>query len=315
MRIAVTGGTGFVGRHLARALVEAGHEIVLLARGVDQRDLSMRALSGARFAAAGVSDEKALAEAFAGCAAVAHCAGINREIGEQTYARVHVQRTRNVVESARTAGVGKVALMSFLRARPACGSGYHQSKWAAEEIVRGCGLDYTVIKAGMTYGRGDHMLDHLSHALHTLPVFASVGFREAPVRPLAVEDLVRVLVAALAEGRLPRKTVAALGPEEMTLSEAVRRVAQALRRGVLVLPAPAWTHRLLAVGFEATMTVPLVARAQLRMLQEGMSEPAPPCEELPEDLRPRLRFTVEQVRKGLPPPGPFGVRDLRLFRR
>jgi len=315
MRIAVTGGTGFVGRHLARALVGAGHQVVLLARGVDCRDELVRALPGARFAAAGVSDEKALAEAFAGCAAVAHCAGINRETGEQTYERVHVQGTRNVVNAARTSGVGNVALMSFLRARPACGSGYHESKWAAEEIVRGCGLDYTVLKAGMTYGRGDHMLDHLSHALHTLPVFASVGFREAPVRPLAVEDLVRVLVAALVEERLSRRTVAVLGPEELTLSEAVRRVARALGRGVLVLPAPLWTHRLLAVGFEATMTVPLVARAQVRMLQEGMTEPAPPCEELPEDLRPRLTFTVEQVRKGLPPPGPFGVRDLRLSGR
>jgi NADH dehydrogenase len=64
--------------------------------------------------------------------------------------------------------------MSFLRARPKCGTACHESKWAAEEIVRSFELDYTVIKAGMIYGRGNHMLDHLSHSLYTLPCFATV---------------------------------------------------------------------------------------------------------------------------------------------
>jgi uncharacterized protein YbjT (DUF2867 family) len=101
------------------------------------------------------------------------------------------------MEAARIAGVGKVALLSFLRARANCGSGYHESKWAAEEILRESGLDYTILKAGVIYGRGDHMLDHLSHALFTLPVFATVGLRDRAVRPLAVEDLVKALEAVL----------------------------------------------------------------------------------------------------------------------
>src|SRR6185369_16051584 len=109
--------------------------------------------------------------------AVIHAAGINREIGDQTYAKVHVEGTRKVVASARAAGVRKIVLVSFLRARPACGSGYHESKFAAEEIVRASGLDFTVVRAGVMYGRGDHMLDHLSHALYTFPLFGLVGMR------------------------------------------------------------------------------------------------------------------------------------------
>src|SRR5579863_8915987 len=215
MRIAITGGTGFVGRHLARSLAAKGHEVVLIARGVDQRDRSVLDLPNAYFFPSDLSSVDELARAFSGCGGVAHCAGINREIGQQTYERVHVQGTRNVVEAGRIAGVGKVAVLSFLRARANCGSGYHESKWAAEEIVRGSGLDYTIFKAGVIYGRGDHMLDHLSHALHTFPIFALVGFRDKPVRPLAVADLTRVLVAALVEGRLSRQTVAIMGPEQM----------------------------------------------------------------------------------------------------
>lgn len=172
MRVAITGGTGFVGRHLAKALVACGHEVILIARGADRRDPSVFEIPNTRFFGADLSSVDELARAFAACGAVAHCAGINREIGKQIYQRIHVEGTRNAVEAARRAGVGKVTLLSFLRARPSCGSGYHESKWAAEEIVRNSGLDYTILKAGVIYGRGDHMLDHISHALRTFPVFA-----------------------------------------------------------------------------------------------------------------------------------------------
>ena len=219
-----------MGRHLARSLASKGHEVVLIARGVDQRDRSALDLPNASFFPADLNSVEELARAFSGCGGVAHCAGINREIGQQAYERVHVQGTRNVMEAARIAGVGKVALLSFLRARANCGSGYHESKWAAEEIVRGSRLDYTILKAGVIYGRGDHMLDHLSHALFTFPVFATVGLRDRPVRPLAVTDLVKVIEAALIDGRLSRETVAVLGPEEMLLGEAARRGGQSDRQ-------------------------------------------------------------------------------------
>jgi nucleoside-diphosphate-sugar epimerase len=49
VRIAITGGTGFAGGHLARDLAAAGHEVVLIARGVDRRDEAVRSLPGIRF--------------------------------------------------------------------------------------------------------------------------------------------------------------------------------------------------------------------------------------------------------------------------
>ena len=104
--------------------------------------------------------------------------------------------------------------MSFLRARPGCGSPYHESKWVVEEIVRNAGLEYTIVKAEMVYGRGDHMLDHLSHAFYTLPLLATVGFEEKAIRPLAIDDLMHVLRAALIDGRLTNRTIALTGAED-----------------------------------------------------------------------------------------------------
>lgn len=304
MRIAITGGTGFIGSHLANKLTSEGHDVVLLARRLHPD------LNGG-LATADLSDVNQLVAAFAGCEAVAHCAGINREIDKQTYQRVHVEATKNVVDAARTAGVTKIVLTSFLRARPNCGSPYHESKWAAEEIVRNSGLDYTIVKAGVVYGRGDHMLDHLSHALSTFPVFALVGLKEKSVRPLAVEDLVHVMRAALIDRRLKQQTVALLGPEEIYLGEAVRRVAEVIGKKPVMFPLPIFCHQLLARFFELTMRIPLISRAQVRILSEGVVEPATPVVQVPYDLIPTRRFTAAQIRSGLPEPGPFCFGDLR----
>ena len=191
MRIAITGGTGFVGGRLAERLRAAGHEPVILSR---------------RTGASLTGDPAALAAALRGCDAVVHCAGINREIGDQTYDAVHVRGTQAVVDAARAAGVPRIVMLSFLRARPDGPTSYHRTKWAAEEIVRASGITHTILKAGVIHGRGDHMLDHLSHAFHTFPVFGLVGQHERPVRPVAVDDVARILeAAALGDPGLPTR--------------------------------------------------------------------------------------------------------------
>ena len=309
MKIAITGGTGFVGRHLARKLISDGHEVVLISRGVDHRDSTIRNQDGVTFAPIGTGDVSTLATAFDSCQAIAHLGGINREIGSQTYANVHVAGTANVIEAAKLAGVSKILLLSFLRARPDCNSPYHESKNAAEELVQGSGLDYTIFKAGVIYGSGDHMLDHITHALHTFPIFLLVGFKKHPVRPLAVDDLVNVMVASIVSGELSRKTVPITGPEEMFLGDAVRRIARVAGKRRIMFPVPVWVHYAMAWFFERVMTVPLEAKAQVRILSETLAEATLAPDALPEHLIPKTSFSDEQIRKGLPVPERFGTKD------
>jgi NADH dehydrogenase len=315
MRIAITGGTGFLGRHVARVLGSEGHELVLIARGHDQSDPAIRHLANVRFVPLPLDNANALARAFGRCEVVVHCAGINREMGGQTYRRVHIEGTRHVVEAAQKTGARKLVLISFLRARPNCGSGYHESKWAAEEIVRASGLDYTILKCGVIYGPGDHMLNHLSRGFYTLPIFAFVGLTDRAIRPNAVEDVARIVKSSVVDNALGRKTVPVLGPEELTLRQAVRRVARVVGRRPLMFPLPVWFHYPLGWTLERLMTVPLVSVAQVRILSEGLAEPSPPCDPMPPDLAPRIPFSEEQIRKGLPPPGGFRLRDLRCSHR
>lgn len=308
-RVAITGGTGFVGRNVAGRLRAAGHEVVIVARPGTH---AAAPDAGRSIVEAALTDAGALARAFARCEAVVHCAGINRERGADTFERVHVAGTAAVVDAAREARVQRVVLLSFLRARHDGPSRYHRTKATAEDLVRSSGLSWTVFRSGVIHGRGDHLLDHLSRAFHTFPVFGLVGFRERRIRPVAVADVARLLsAAALGDDRLANRTITILGPDKLTLEAAVRRVAQVVGRRPLFVPLPIAVHRLLAFGWETVMDVPLVARAQVEILAEGVADALPGAAWPPDDLAPRVPFDDAAIRVGLPEAGGFGRRDLR----
>ncbi|HYZ92133.1 MAG TPA: NAD(P)H-binding protein [Actinomycetota bacterium] len=309
MRVAITGGTGLVGGNLAHTLLADGHEVVLIARGEDPRI----GQAVGEVVRASVVDEDALAKAFEGCDAVVHCAGINREIGSQTYENVHVRGTRSVVNAAKRAGTKRIALTSYLTARPQTGSGYLDSKWGAEEIVRGSGLEYLVVKAGVIYGRGDQMIGNASKTIGTFRTFAKIGIGDCVVSPVAVRDIVEIIRAFVVDGELVDRSVAVVGPEEMPLAETGRRIGRAMGVRTFVVPAPIWLLRILAWLAERAMKVPMIAIAQVRLLLDGV-EPGPFAEPLPESLVPRTRLTEDVIRAGLPDRTRFGWRDLRVSR-
>lgn len=298
MKIAITGGTGFIGRHLAQDLIVHGHEVVVIARGLYKRNT--QPVEGAAFVSLDINDTGKLTEAFDGCEAVVHCAGTSVQDGRQTFQQLHVEGTRSAVRAAEKAGVKKFVLVSYLNVRPNVGSEYHTTKWQGEEIVRSSALNYTVLKAGLIYGRGDHLINNLGNLFRKMPVFAAVGLREKTVRIIAVEDLVGVIRVSLEVDRFARQTVAVTGPEEFPFSQAAKRIARAMGRSIIVLPFPVLFHRMLAFFSERFMLKPLITKAQVQMLADGISEGTPESIPLPEEFAPRTRFTEDQIRKGLP---------------
>src|SRR5688572_16167112 len=144
MKIAITGGTGFIGRHLARDLVERGHQVVLIARGLYTRGGQVQPDHNLTFIRADVTNTAALTQAFAGCTAIVQCAGTSQD-SSQTFRQVHVEGSRSAVAAAQQAGIKKFVLVSYLHARPENRSEYLTTKWEGEEIVRRSGLDYTIL--------------------------------------------------------------------------------------------------------------------------------------------------------------------------
>jgi uncharacterized protein YbjT (DUF2867 family) len=274
--------------------------MVLIARGTDGRDRTVGRLPHTVFRSASVVDPESLTRALAGCDAVALCAGIHREIGGQTFNRVHLEGTATLIESARTAGIRRIALLSPLRAGPGSGSRYQESRWQAEEELRQSGLEFTVLKSSLLYGRSDHLVDHISRSLMIAGRFATAGLAPVAVRPVAIEDLTGLFRAVLVGGRLSGQTVAVTGPEALSFRELVHRIAVAIGKRIVLLPLPVFLRRTASVW-------PL----QARMLTEGESETRLRLAALPDDLAPRRRFTPAQIRCGLPPLSGLRWTDLR----
>lgn len=297
MKIAITGGTGFVGSHLVRHLLEKSVSLTVLARGYAPD--SFAGNPKVNYVRVQYEDQALLESSFSGCDAVAHLAGINKEIEADDFQKVHVKATESVLEAAGNAGVKKIVFVSFLRARENINSKYHRSKWQAEELIRNSGLDYTILKPGMIYGRGDHMLSHITTALKISPFFAPVGLFNKPVSPISIDDVINIMSAALLDNRLSRKTHPVIGPEALPLQEVVRRTAKAQNKLSISIPLPIAFHMALATVCEAISKNPLVTVAQIKMLAEGMDKPLENEEQLPDDLQPKVYLTEKIIRQFL----------------
>src|SRR5687767_13149578 len=129
MDVLVTGGSGFVGSEIVEKLRQTGHRVRILARG-------KRAFSSPNFIRGDILDSSSLDSALESISAVIHCVGIISEFRQNTFQRIHIDGTANLMKAASAAGVRKFIYISALGTRHNARSRYHQSKWAAEEIVR-----------------------------------------------------------------------------------------------------------------------------------------------------------------------------------
>ena len=314
MRVGVTGGTGFIGRHLIDRLLDEENQVVTISRGRQQIPEAWRSATDIEVVDAGITDTEGLQSAISTCDAIAHLAGINYERGSQTYRRVHIRGTSNVITAAEAADVDRLVLTSYLRARPGTRSGYLESKWAAEELVRTADVSGVILKPAAVFGPGDQLLTHLARVIETVRGVPRVGIRDRRLRPIEVSDLVDIMMEALRTDRLAGSSFGLMGPETLTQETLIRRIGTALNRRVLIIPTPVFGQYLTAPVLERLFDPPLVTRAGIRMLSEGMTHPAPPavCSPVPDDLRPETAPKTDYIGTALSDVRGLHPADIRL---
>lgn len=274
MRVLVTGGTGFVGREILRELRDAGHGTFLLARKPDSP--AARAIArefSATIRAGDILNPDSLANACHDIDAVINLVGIISEIGKQTFENVHTRGTRHIVAAAQSGGVKRFIQMSALGARANAVARYHQTKWAAEEIVRGSGLDWTIFRPSIIYGAGDGFVNLFARLSRFSPVVPLIGGGRMKFQPIAFENVAKAFVKSLNEPRAIGQTFALCGQEVLTLAEIVDAILAATGRRRIKLTLPFGVARVQAAMLEFVCgrllgQTPPLNRDQLLMLQE-----------------------------------------------
>ena len=255
--VALTGASGFVGRHVLNRLLAARCRVRALVRtpkGLGAPTPGLELIQG------DLGDDAAVARLVQGAGAVIHLVGIIQEHGGQTFERVHVEATGRLLAGARRAGVGTWVHMSALGARAGARARYHQTKWAAEEMVRAAatdwGLNYTIFRPSIIHGPDGEFL-RMVKAFWCRPWPPLVPYFGAGLlgrggagrlQPVWVEDVARCFVEALTAPAARDKTYALGGPDVFTwpqFYQACRRHLPGARRKSVVA-SPAWGALLLA---------------------------------------------------------------------
>jgi uncharacterized protein YbjT (DUF2867 family) len=267
-RIFVTGGTGFVGKHVIRALLGQGLLVRALVRRGSERDL--QGFESIERVPGDVLAPETLTASVEGCAAIVHLVGIIRERRSRgvTFEALHTEATRNMLGLARAAGVRRFVHMSALGTRPNAAARYHQTKWAAEEAVRASGLDWTIFRPSIIFGRGDELVSMLAKMIRRLPVVPVLGTGRYRLQPIAVEQVGEAFARAVRSNRSVGQVYTAAGPADYPFLEILSRIARAMgRSGVRTVHVPLGPVRAATSVFQALPFYPLTLD-QLTMLSE-----------------------------------------------
>lgn len=267
MKVLVTGATGFVGGHLVARLLEDGHSVrALVRRGANAAVLESR---GVEIVRGDILDSGSLEEAVEGAEAVAHLVGIIRQRGKMTFERVHQEGTANVISAMHRAGIPRLLHMSGLGARGEAPARYHRTKWAAEEMVRGSGLEYTIFRPSVIFGPGDGFTAKLISLVCGPPVIPLVAGGRLLIAPIAIQDVTACFAAALKDNRHAGQTYDLCGPDALSLADMIRVVAQTMKVHKPMLSLPVAAVRPAAFLGERLLRNPPITTDQLIMLLEG----------------------------------------------
>lgn len=190
-RVFVTGGTGFVGRNIIRAI--NAHPLRLMVRTPHEGPEE----PGIEHVQADVTDPSSLTGTMDGCEIVVHLVGIIEETGDATFDRIIRQGTENVLIEAKRAGVKHFVHMSALGARNDPQYGYHTAKYRAEQAVMNSGLTYTIFRPSVIFGPGDGFINTLAGVVRSFPVIPVVGSGQARFQPVQVGDVADAFARAV----------------------------------------------------------------------------------------------------------------------
>ncbi|OFV92536.1 MAG: hypothetical protein A3G76_00390 [Acidobacteria bacterium RIFCSPLOWO2_12_FULL_65_11] len=257
-RVAVTGATGFIGRHLTAHLVEQGVDV----RAIVRARSAHAAPPGGTIVQAPLATS-ALTEAFAGVDAVVHLAGVVSTVREREYVEVNAVGTEAVGAAARAVGARLIYVSSLAAAGSASPAAprreddlsapltpYGRSKLEGEQRISAIeGLQWTILRPSVVYGPGDRAMLPLFRFAR-LGVMPLVGRRDAAYTFIYIHDVVRAIDAALDAPAL-QDTVFVGHPLPVTARDLLTRIQAALGGSALTIPIPSVITSLAAIAGEA----------------------------------------------------------------
>lgn len=288
LRIVVLGATGLIGAPLARALADQGHHVVAASRRAVPHD----GMAGLAVDFAEPPTAAWWAARLRGVDVLVNAVGIFRERGRQRFDALHARAPIAAFEGAAQAGVQRVLQLSALGSDGGPDTAYYRSKHQADEALRRLPLASVIVQPSLVYAPHGSST-RLFRQLAALPVLA-LPDTAAQVQPLHLDDLLQALHHLVHVPARGSTTLAAVGPEPMSLASYLARLRQAMG-----IARPAWLlrvpPRLALLGARLLGHWPggLVDASAVRMLLHGhQADPSPFAAVLGRPARPAESFVA-----------------------
>ncbi len=275
MRVLLTGGTGFVGREVTRQLVAAEHQVRVLVRsGSEQKLVQPQELE---IHTGEISDTNSLKDALNECDAVIHLVGIIREFPAKgiTFERLHVETTRALIAAAEAAGIKRFVHMSANGVRPNAQAVYHQTKWAAEELLRASTLDWTILRPSIIFGPEGEFVTMLADLIRKMPIIPVIGKGNYRMQPVAISEVAASFVKALSLSATIGHTYQVGGREDYTYEEILDHTGAAIGHSpVRKLHHPVFMMKPVIKLLEGASAFPITSDQLTMMLEGNVCDPS-----------------------------------------
>ena len=267
--IAIYGGSGFIGRHVVRALAKTGARMRIAVRRPELAGF-LQPLGGVGQiipVQANVRYPDSLLAAANGADAVINLVGILSPSGKQTFKAVQDEGARHVAEAARAAGAKAFVHMSAIGADANSPSVYARTKAAGEAAVKEVIPDAVILRPSVVFGPEDEFFNRFAALARLSPALPLIGGGKTRFQPVFVGDVAKAVIAALT-GKAQAGAMYELGgPEILSMREVMERVLTYTMRKRMLVPLPFPLAKLQGAILQLLPNPPLTLD-QVRLLEK-----------------------------------------------
>lgn len=271
--VTIYGGSGFLGRYIARRLAKDGWRIRVAVRRPNE------ALFVKPYGAVGqvepvfcnIRDDASVREAMAGADAVINCVAILAERGKQTFEALHVEGAGRIARIAARQGVATLTHISAIGADAAAASDYARTKGAGEAAVQAAFPGAAILRPSVMFGPEDQFFNRFAAMTRMGPALPLVG-ANTRFQPVYVDDVARAAAMA-AEGKVAPGVYELGGPEVRTFRDLMTEMLAVIQRRRLLVNLPFWLASLMGGTFAFLSNITggllpaLLTRDQVRNLR------------------------------------------------
>ncbi|MBD3944903.1 NAD(P)H-binding protein [Nocardioides ganghwensis] len=234
--VLVTGATGFIGRRLVPALVEAGHDVRAMTRRPEAYDGQGTPVG------ADVSDPDSLRPALEGVDVAVY---LVHSLDDPDFERKDAQAARNFSAAAAAAGVRQIVYMGGLGDDDDDLSAHLRSRREVEHLLGEDGVPVTVLRAAIVVGHGGISWEITRQLVKNLPAMVVPKWVGTRTQPIALDDVVRYIVGVIDNEEALGRVFEIGGTEQLTYLEMMKIAAESMdNRPIPIITVPVLTPRL-----------------------------------------------------------------------